>query len=162
MTAIAERSGVGIASVYRYFPTKAALYAEISRRLHARFLEGLREVLARTDLDLEGMVRAACEVVVTGQDAPPALRKLLNWDVPPAWTRGSAEPTYRAAMLEIRAALARLMSPVPADLDERVFLLFAALRGQVMIAMMFPDQAPDLGRLTDGMTRSALAILRAP
>jgi len=63
VNAIAERAGVGVASVYRYFPNKSAIYAEISRRLQRDFLAGLRTKLgdplrAPHEVMIQHMVRA--------------------------------------------------------------------------------------------------------
>ena len=46
VNAIAERAGVGVASLYRYFPSKASILAELARRAQHDALTRIQEVLA--------------------------------------------------------------------------------------------------------------------
>ena len=47
MDDIAQRAGVGVGTVYRHFPTKEALMAELVRQKFRRFAAGAREALER-------------------------------------------------------------------------------------------------------------------
>ncbi|MFJ8912637.1 TetR/AcrR family transcriptional regulator [Amycolatopsis sp. NPDC102389] len=44
VSAVAERAGVAVGSVYRHFPTKAALVVELFRKVVTREVEAVREV----------------------------------------------------------------------------------------------------------------------
>lgn len=45
---IAERAGVSIGTLYQYFPTKQAIWAELIRRMHAQMLSDLEHAVAAT------------------------------------------------------------------------------------------------------------------
>jgi AcrR family transcriptional regulator len=47
MDDIAQRAGVGVGTVYRHFPTKEALMAELVRQTFRRFAAGARDALQR-------------------------------------------------------------------------------------------------------------------
>lgn len=156
---IAARAGVGVASLYRYFPSKTTIYAEISRRLQRDFLRRLREVLATPGLTVPEAVRACCALAVDVPGVSRDLRRSLNLAVPLSWSEETANAAFSASVAEIVAWLgARLVSP-PADLQERVFVAFAAARGLVMMSRLLPDLAPTDDVLVDRMVRGTLAYL---
>lgn len=156
---LAERAGVGVASVHRYFPSKGAIYAEISRRLHRKFLHQLRGVLAEPSSDLRSVVRKVCEVVVIGPAVSPALRRCLNTVIPISWSQESADEVYATAMQEITSWLRANLPDPPDDLPERVFVAFSASRGLVVMSMVFPQMAPSTEALIEHMTRGTLCHL---
>jgi len=162
MDAFAERAGVGVASVYRYFPSRGAIYAEISRRLHRKFLSQLREVLARSFSSVDETVTAVCRVVVDGPGVSRELRRCLNAAVPLSWSQESADDTYRVAITEIVVWLTENMEAPPADLPQRVFVAFSGARGAIMMAMLFPDLAPESEKLIQYMAHGTLGYLLAP
>ena len=77
--AVARRAGVSVGSLYQYFPGKAALIAELSRRNAEAALAGLAEAVVRT----EGQPRLArlrafvCFAIVQ-QGARPRLSRALD------------------------------------------------------------------------------------
>lgn len=158
MEAISARAGVGVASVYRYFPSRGAIYAEISRRLHRKFLSQLREVLAEP-APLDVVVHRVCRVAVEGPGVSRELRRCLNAMVPISWSQESAEEVYRAAIEEIHRHLAQHLDPPPKDLAERVFVAFSSSRGVIMLSMLFPDLAPSSEDLIRHMARGTLSVL---
>ncbi|HMR78369.1 MAG TPA: TetR/AcrR family transcriptional regulator [Polyangiaceae bacterium] len=156
MQAIADRAGVGIASVYRYFPSKAAIYAELSRRLHHRMLDAVRAVLSRSNGDVESALAEVCRTVVVAEGLDPALRRCLNASVPLSWSLDSANEVFPVIMDEIVAWLEAHLAQPPTDLRERVFLAFATARGMVMLSMVFPELAPS----EEYVTRKLVAATR--
>lgn len=156
---LADRAGVGVASIHRYFPNKGAIYAEISRRLHRRFLGQMREVLQHPPGDLPAVVRRVCELAVHEQGVSPALRRCLNVNVPVSWSQDSADDVYVTIVREITAWLAATMPNPPPDLAERTFIAFAAVRGLTVMSMVFPELAPTGDKLVDHMTRGTLTYL---
>jgi AcrR family transcriptional regulator len=58
-TAVAERAGVSIGSIYQYFPNRDALTAELILRMHRQLIDGLRGALEETrGLSLEAALPA--------------------------------------------------------------------------------------------------------
>jgi AcrR family transcriptional regulator len=159
METIASRAGVGVASIYRYFPNRGAIYAEISRRLHRRFLAQLREELAVPSRDLATMVVAVCRVVVQGPAVSRELRRSLNGAVPMSWSQESASEVYGVAMAEIAVWLQGNLPEPPADLEQRVFVAFSGVRGAIMMAMLFPERAPPDEKLIALMAGGVLGVL---
>lgn len=150
---IAERAGVGVASLHRYFPTSAALFAEVSREMYRALLAQVRAVLAREDLPVGEAISQICRVVITEPRLPVEHRRRLSFDVPLEWSREVAEAAYREILGEVRAWLERALPQRPPDLDERLFVGFAALRGAVLVTLMFPDLAPPEERLIAQIAR---------
>lgn len=147
LAAIAERAGVGLASLHRYFPTTAALFAEVSREMYRTLIDQVKGIVARTDLSVVEAVTQVCHVVISEPRLPIEHRRRLNFDVPLAWSRQVAEAAYREVLGEVKAWLERNLPSVPPDLDERLFVAFAAVRGAVLVGLMFPDLAPPEDRL---------------
>lgn len=155
---IAARAGVGIASLYRYFPDRGAIFAELSRRLHHEFVMQMRAVLAR-DLTVAEAVRAICAAAVSGPAASRELRRCLNLLVPHSWSAESADATYGASVTEAVAWLGAKTGAPSEELRHRVFAAFAVVRGIVSMSMLYPDWAPPDDRLVDLAASGVLAVL---
>lgn len=56
VSAVAERAGVAVGSVYRHYPTKAALVVELFRKVVTREVEAVREVSERPGTPAERVV----------------------------------------------------------------------------------------------------------
>ncbi len=56
VSAVAERAGVAVGSVYRHYPTKAALVVELFRRVVTREVEAVREASERPGTPAERVV----------------------------------------------------------------------------------------------------------
>lgn len=156
---IAERAGVGVASLHRYFPTSAALFAEVSREMYRTLLRQVRDVTGRTDLTVSQAIAEICRVVITEPRLSVAHRRRLSFDVPLEWSRDVAEAAYREIVQEVVAWLARrLPAPVP-EIEDRVFVAFAAVRGAVLVSLLFPDLGPPEDRLIAEVSRSVALTL---
>jgi AcrR family transcriptional regulator len=158
MNTIAERAGVGIASVYRYFPTKDALYTEVARRLQTAFLPQLRATLIREDLDLRAVIRVCCHHAVS-PGLSIALRQRLNLDLPASWIQQNAVTVFSEAMAEIARWIRTRYPSAPANVEQRLFIAFSAMRGIMLMARMFPDAAPTDEELLDHMVEGTLLHL---
>ena len=161
MNEIAERAGVGIASLYRYFPNRTAIYAEISRRLLRKFQSQLQVILADSDQDLQAAVTEVCRAVVVGPEVSPEVRRSLNLLVPFSWSAQSADDVFRTALLGITAWLEHKLEEPPADLAQRVFVAFASARGAMNMSTIYPDLAPSHEALIRHMARGVMAHLDA-
>jgi len=155
---IAERAGVGIASLHRYFPTTAALFAEVSREMYRTLLHQVREIMERADLDVSAVIAEVCRVVITEPRLSVDHRRRLNFDVPLEWSRDVAEVAYRELLEEVTAWLQRRVV-CPPDIADRVFVAFSAVRGAVLVSLLFPELTPPEERLLPQVSRCvAVAI----
>jgi AcrR family transcriptional regulator len=161
MRLLAERAGVGIASIYRYFPTKQAIYAEISRRLLDQFVRDVEAVLAE-DPPLDEAIRRVCLAAVVGQGSNTSMRRTLNLDVPQSWTHEASSAAFAAVVTALVRFVSRKVSPPIPHVEERVFWAFAALRGQLLLSILYPRMPADPARLVDEMTETALLLLFRP
>jgi len=150
---IAERAGVGIASLHRYFPTTAALFAEVSREMYRTLVRQVREITARTDLTVSQAIADICRVVITEPRLSVAHRRRLSFDVPLEWSRDVAETAYREILQEVVTWLAGRLPDAPPDLEDRVFVAFAAVRGAVLVSLLFPDLGPTEDQLIVQVSR---------
>jgi AcrR family transcriptional regulator len=162
VNAIAARAGVGVASVYRYFPNKSAIYAEVSRRLQRDFLNRVRALLATPALSLEQAVEGCCRAAIEAPGVSPAIRRAVNLALPLSWSQDNAERTFSTAIDELTSWLSAHIEPAPPDLRERVFAAFAAGRGMVMMSRLMPNLAPSDEALVQHMARGAMAYLAGP
>ena len=97
--AIAERAGVGVGSLYQYFPGKDAITAALIRLEASKLLAALDEAVTRSEsASLAYGIGALADVAVAHQLARPKLARLL--DVEEARLPLAAET--RATMLAIR------------------------------------------------------------
>lgn len=156
---IAKRAGVGVASLYRYFPNKGAIYSEISKRLQEAFLRDIQAVLANTSLTLEEGVRACCEIAVKSPGVDPSLRQTLNKAYPPSWNAAAMGAVISRVVDEVCDWLDRLFGERSEALRHRVFVAVAAGRGLVMMSRLFPELSPSDDELVEHMFRTLMVHL---
>lgn len=76
---VAKRAGVSIGSLYQYFPSKAAILAELIQRERGKRAEAVGAAIAATStLEMESVVRAVVEAVLDYQFARPRLSLALE------------------------------------------------------------------------------------
>ncbi len=160
VNAIAKRAGVGVASLYRYFPNKAAIYSEISRRLQAAFFRDIQAVLANPSLAFEEAVRECCVVAVKSPGVDPGLRKTLNKAYPPSWNEAAMGEEIARVVDEICDWIERLFGERSEEARDRAFAAVAAGRGVVMISRLFPKLSPSDDALVEHMFRTLMVHLR--
>lgn len=158
LNALAARAGVGVASLYRYFPNKAAIYAELSRRLQRDFVAHVRRVLESAE-SVPAAIEACCRLAVIVPGVSPRLRRTLNLNVPLSWSQENASAMFQSAIVQMTQWLAARMDSPPPDLSERVFVAFASGRGLVMLSRMAPEHAPPDEPLIAHMARIARAAI---
>lgn len=97
---IAERAGVNVASLYQFFPSKAALVAEVSRRHVKEQREAARKVLeTRTFDSLEELIRVLVGMGFAAHAVNPKLHHALTEELPARRAR-KADPEA-ALLLEV-------------------------------------------------------------
>ena len=143
LAAIAARAGVGTASLHRYFPSTAAIFAEVSRQTYRALLLQIRSLTARTDLDLRSMVREVCRTALQGPGLSQEHRRKLNLEIPLLWSMATVEPVYAEVIQAAASWIRTSIESPPPDLDARLFVAFGAVRGVVLMSLLFPGQAPE-------------------
>jgi len=162
LAAIAAKAGVGPASLHRYFPNTAAIFAEVSRQTYRTLLDQMRELITRTDLDLHEMLAEVCRAAVAGPGLSMEHRRRLNLEIPLVWSMGTAEPVY-AEVLELGSKWIRShVEHPPDDLDARLFAAFGMIRGTMLLTMTFPNLAPPLDVLVSTLTESVYRTIATP
>ncbi len=162
LTAIAARAGVGVASLHRYFPTTAALFAEISRQTYRTLVLQIREILRDDDRELRSVTRRLCEVAFVGPNLSPAYRRRLNLEIPLAWASDTAAAAYREVFADLTAWLREVLPTPPPDLADRVFMAFATIRGAVLMSLLYPELAPAPATMSTRLTDAIVALLVDP
>ncbi len=157
---IAKRAGVGVASVYRYFGDKQSIFAAIAQRRNSELVGELRDILDE-ESDPERGIRRSVRLFLRGGDKDVALRRLLNLDIPYRWCVDQDRAAHEVALGAFAEWLRRILDPIPADLEHRVFLAFGTVRGVVQLRWIDPPESLDDAELVDWLTHAVLVMLRA-
>jgi len=156
---IASRAGVGTASLHRYFPTRAALLAEVSRQTFRTLVEQVRELTSRSDLTMREMVEAVCGLALRGPNVSVEYRREINLHMPTSWSIEIAERAYREVLGDLARWIEEHQPSPPPDLAARLFVAFAAVRGTVLLSLLYPTLAPEQSALERILPGTVLAAL---
>ena len=158
MAEIADRAGVGAASLHRYFPTTTSIYAEVSRQMYRNLKEQIRETLEGTD-DALAAVHRVIGLAFGGPNVSLDYRRRLNLDIPLSWSKPTAEGVYKELLDEMTTWLVAHHPHPPADLSARVFGAFAMIRGAVLMLLLYPELAPPSELTIEHLTESVTVTL---
>lgn len=141
---VAQRAGVATGTVYRHFPSKAQLFAEVFRRASQREVDAVAAAAGA------GGVGAGVETF-----ARRALRaRRLAW----ALLAEPVDPTVEAERLAYRRAFRDAFAAVlPAHVDDRE-LVAAALVGAIGEALVGPLSPTDAPRDEDALVAALVAF----
>jgi AcrR family transcriptional regulator len=106
VAAVAARAGVATGSVYRHFPSKADLFAEVFRRASQREVEAVAAAAAETDPPTPAQARVAAAVETFARRALRGRR--LAW----ALIAEPVDPAVEAERLAFRRAYAEAFAEV--------------------------------------------------
>ena len=108
VAAVAERAGVAVGTVYRYFPSKSDLFAEVFRRASQREVDAMSEAAAATE-DGSAIERIAAGTETFARRALAGRR--LAW----ALLAEPVDPAVEAERLHFRHSYRDVIADVVAD-----------------------------------------------
>jgi AcrR family transcriptional regulator len=160
VAAVADRAGVAVGTVYRHFPSKSDLFAEVFREASQHEVDAMRAAV-------EANHGPAADRIAAGIDtfARRALRgKRLAW----ALLAEPVDPAVEAERLHFRHSYRDLMAEVIAqgieagdlpkqDVDATAAALIGAI-GETMLGPLSPTYDGSFHHQTGRSSRSALAL----
>jgi AcrR family transcriptional regulator len=144
--AVARVAGVSVGSVYRYFPDKHAIVAEIARRIEAIALAiTAQEAQRLRDATAKQISSRVVSLSHTRAFGTVKLRRALLREVPRGWILAdmrSTDATISAALTLFYGMRAHQLRPI--DLEGTVFVVQHAIEGVgEAILLAEPDALPD-------------------
>lgn len=160
---IAQRAGVGVASVYRYFATKEAIIAEIDLRNRRENAAHMMSALRSFEEDFSAAARAALMHFLDTAGPRGRVRQALVSEVPLAWIKPNAAETFDGLIAACGLTLGRLLPELPkSEIERRLYLAFHAVQGVAVARLVFPLDTLELEIAVHLMERMILAIVLAP
>jgi AcrR family transcriptional regulator len=146
--AVASRAGVATGSVYRHFPSKGELFAEVFRRASAREVAVFEEVVADEDRPAAERVATAVEAFARRALAEPTRAyALIAEPVDPAveTERLAFRRGYRDVLIGVLAQGVESGELAPHDSETVAAALVGAI-GEALVGPLAPDAASGPGR----------------
>lgn len=141
VNAIAERAGVGVASVYRYFPGKDAIYAELGRHLHQRLLDEVTDRLPACD-SLDEAIAVCATIALQRTFGEPHVVEHVHLNLPVSWHNDHADAISRQIIDFVADHLSRFVTGTHEVLHTRATMMLLLLRGASRALLMHPTLAP--------------------
>ncbi len=159
---VAERAGVSIGSLYRYFPDKESIVAALDlRHRRASAVRFLRS-LADFETDFVGALRRAVRSFI--EDGPePHVRAALMRDVPAAWVSSNARQIWSEVVELAASSLVRIRPQLSMDeARTRVFYGIHAAQGLSAGLLLWPVDGVTRERIIEMLAQQLEAVLLAP
>ncbi len=158
---IAQRAGVSVGSVYRYFADKEAIVTEIARRRRNRNATRLKHAIGEGG-PLEEVMRRIVEQFIVVGEKEFAVRRVLIEEVPAGWLSKSALDAWSEAEAAVSALLkGHLPSLSDEEAKMRAFIAIHAVDGVTRGTAIRRDAA-SLGAVVDALMKTLLPYLQAP
>ncbi len=158
---VAERAGVSVGSLYRYFARKEAIVAELDLRNRKANAERMMQFIADFEQDFPKALRDVLRVFVDVEGPNATIRRTLMREVPPRWIQDSAAATWHAVLTATSSALHRLRPDLPLEeARRRTFIALHAVQGVAFGHLLWPlDGFEDS---VEQLERMLLPFLLAP
>ncbi|MEZ4361600.1 MAG: helix-turn-helix domain-containing protein [Kofleriaceae bacterium] len=156
---IAGRAGVAIGSLYRYFPNREAIIAEVDLRYRRAAAERFLAALDEFRGDLAAAVRAAITAYAVG-GPPLAVRHALMSEVPPGWLASGVERVW-GAMLPPTVELLVERAPwlTSEEAARRIFLALHATQGVMTGMVLWPIREADSASVLEDLAAMITGML---
>lgn len=157
---IAATAGVGIGSVYEYFPSKQSLISAVAKRHLEQIADQFEEAIKATaHLPLEQALEVLVDVLMEGKLIEPGVERAFLNDAKliDLW---SLLEEFDRRMLPMLIESLRAREIRPKDLETAAFVLLHSLRAvSVAVAILKPDRLGDPG-LRSELRALTLSYLR--
>ncbi len=158
MRGVAERAGVGEASVHRYFPSKLALFTAVFAAQHDEILREFRALLEGAGSLDEGIHRCVRFFAGFGEQEL-AIRRSLNHELPLTWTlERLVEVTDHTRDVFVAWVLERMPDLSREEAEHRVFYTVSSVRGAVGLRILQPDRAPSPESMVEVLARHVIEV----
>ena len=162
---IAQAAGVGIGSLYQYFPSKEALVAAVVERHTREIMQVVRDALVEVEtLPLEQATRALIAAAIEAHRVDPGLHRVLAEQTPRTGALMNVEAFNSEGYDFFKAYLERHRDEVRAvDLGLAAFVCVTSIEALTHTAVLhrseiLTDEA--VGTLVDEATRLVVGYLR--
>lgn len=160
---IAERAGVGVASVYRYFANKEAIIAEIDHRNRRENAEQMKAALALLEKNFVDALRGMLRHFLDVSGPRGRLRRTVVSEVPLSWVAPNAASTLESLIVACTGSMKKLHPTVPVpEIRRRLHVAFHAVQGVAIGQLVFPLADLDLEAAVSLVEPMVLAVLLAP
>lgn len=163
---IAAVAGVGIGSLYQYFPNKEALVAALIARHNREMLDLLeRELGEVAALDLAAGIRRLVGAMIAAHRVDRDLHRIFDEQVPRMGQMAEVEEVEQRILALVRRYLEERRHEIAArDLDSAAFICVTAVEAVTHRAVIGGAEAcgGDVAALEEEIARLVVGYLRAP
>jgi len=145
---IARRAGVSVGSLYRYFPDKESIIAELDLRYRRaaaeRLVQGMAMLEGAAGGDLEDLVKGLAGII-RGFMVPPeetrALRRTFMRSVPLEWIEPSAAAIWASVLEPVASGIQRLQPRLDAaEARRRVLVALHSVQGVALASIVWAPE----------------------
>ena len=160
---IAARAGLSVGALYRYFPSREAVVAELARGLKRRSRALLEERLGGARAaPFRDAIAALVRIYVTPDLGDPTLRRAVIGQVPRRWTEADTRETEARAVAGVAEAIrARAGQVRDADPERLAFFVSRAIESVAQATVMSHPAWIEDGLLLEECVDLAARYLRA-
>lgn len=141
---VAIRAGVSVGSLYRYFPDKETIVAEIDLRLRREAASRLMGALTSFGDDLTGALERSVLAFLDTPDDRRQVRRALMRSIPLRWTEHNVAQIWASLVPPAAVALRRLIAGLDeAEARRRIQIALHAVQGIAFASVLWMgDELP--------------------
>ena len=160
---IAERAGVSVGSLYRYFARKEAIVAELDLRNRKANAERMTGFIDDFEQDFRKALRDVLRFFLDASGPNAAIRRTLMREVPPRWIQDNAARTWDSILAATAAALHRQRPELPLEeARRRLFVALHSVQGVAFGHLLWPLDTVTVEDSVGQLERMLLPFLLAP